>query len=72
MLDMATCQANAEVSQSMKIDDLLANPEVKADFGDLLNNNQIEILNTLKESVFFILQQWQIDDINDSVWIFLV
>ena len=53
---MATYQANAEVFLSIKIDNLLANPEVEADFGDLSDNNQIEILSTLEKSVSFVLQ----------------
>lgn len=48
---------------------MLANPERKANSGDLLDDNQIEILGTLEESVFFILQQLQIDDINNSLQI---
>lgn len=36
-------QANAKVSQLMDIDNLLRNLKVEADFGDLLNNDQIEI-----------------------------
>ena len=55
-LDMTMHQTNAEVFQSMKIDNLLANSRVEADFGDLSDNNQIKILSTLEESVFFILK----------------
>ncbi len=36
-------------SQSMKIDDLLTNLEMKAYFSDLLDNSQIGILNTLEK-----------------------
>ncbi len=53
---MATHQANAETSQSIEIDVLLTNPKVKADFGDLSNDNEIGILNILEESDFFVLQ----------------
>ncbi len=53
-LDMATRQANAKASQSMKIDDLLANPEMEADSGDLSDDNQIRILSTLEESISFV------------------
>ena len=56
VLDIAICQANAETSQPMKIDDLLANPEIDANSSNLLNNDQIEILNTLEESITFVLQ----------------
>lgn len=53
----------------MEIDDLLANPKEKADIGDLLDDDQIGILNILEESISFVLQQWQVDDTNDSVQI---
>ena len=49
ILDIAIYDANAEIFLLMKIDDLLANPEVKADFGNLLDNNQIKIFNTLEK-----------------------
>ena len=55
VLDMVTRQTNAETSQSMEIDDLLTNPEIETDFSDLLDDNQIGILNTLEESIIFIL-----------------
>lgn len=50
-MDIATHQANAEAFQSIELDDLLANPEVEADFGDLSDDNQIGILNTLEKSI---------------------
>lgn len=54
---MATYQANIEAFQSIEIDDLLGNPKVKVDSGNLLDDNQIEIFNTLEEFVFFVLHQ---------------
>ncbi len=45
---MATRQANAETSQSMEIDDLLANPEMKANSCNLSDDDQIGILSTLE------------------------
>ena len=44
---MTTCQANVETSQSMKIDNLLANLKMEANSGDLSDDDQIEIFNTL-------------------------
>lgn len=52
---MATFQANAKIFKTIEINDLLINLEVEANFGDLLDNNQIEIFNTLRKSIFFIL-----------------
>ncbi len=40
----------------MKIDDLFANLEVKANSSDLSDDNQIEILSSLERLVFFVLQ----------------
>ncbi len=54
-LDIATYQANAEIFQSIEIYDLLANPEVEADSGNLSDDDQIEILSTFEESIFFVL-----------------
>ncbi len=54
---MAERQVNAEASQSMEIDDLLANPKVEADSGDLSDDDKIGILSTLEESVSFVLKQ---------------
>ncbi len=56
-LDIATRQTNVETSQSMEIEDLLANPKIEVDFGDLSNDDQIEIFNILEELVSFVLQQ---------------
>ncbi len=53
----------------MKMDDLLTNPEVKTDSGDLSDDDQIAILSTLEESVSFVLQQWWVDDTNNFVLI---
>lgn len=46
------CQANTEACQSIDIDDLLANPKVEANSGDLSDNDQIKFLSTLEELVF--------------------
>lgn len=40
----------------MEIDDLLANPELKANSNNLSDDGQIEILNILEKSFSFILQ----------------
>ena len=40
----------------MKIHDLLVNSELKADSGNFSDDDQIGILNTLEESIFFVLQ----------------
>ena len=56
----------------MEIDNLLANFEVEANSDDLSDDNQIKIFSTLKESISFILQYWQIDNINNFVRIFSV
>lgn len=53
---MAIHQTNAETSQSIKIDNLLKNSQVKADYVDLLNDNQIKILKTLEKLISVILQ----------------
>ncbi len=50
-------QANIEISQLIEIDDLLTNPEVEADSGDLSDDDQIRILSTLEKSVSFVLKQ---------------
>ncbi len=42
---------------------------MEADSGDLSDDNQMGIFSTLEESVYFVLQQWQVDDTNDSVQI---
>lgn len=36
----------------METDDLLRNPEVEVDFGNLSDDDQIGIFNTLEKSVF--------------------
>ena len=46
---------NVVASQLLKIDDLLLNPEVEVDSGDFLDDDQIEILNSLEESINFVL-----------------
>lgn len=53
MLDITTYQTNAETSQLVEIDNLLANPKVEANSGNLLNDDQIEILNILEKPVFW-------------------
>ena len=40
----------------MEIDDLFANPAVKANFGDLSDDDQMRILSTLEASISFVLQ----------------
>ena len=55
ILDMAICQANANISQSIEIHNLFINLKREVDSNDILNDNQIEILNTLEELIFFIL-----------------
>lgn len=49
VLNIATYQANAEVAQLIEIDDLLKSFEVRANFGDLSDVNQIEIFHTLEK-----------------------
>lgn len=55
ILNIAMCQANTKASLSMKIKDWFGNPKVKADCGDLLNDDQIRIFNTLEKSISFVL-----------------
>ena len=55
VLDITIYQTNIKASQSMEIDDLLANLEVEVDSGNLSDNDQIGIFNTLEKSVFFVL-----------------
>lgn len=45
-------QANTEIFLLIKIDDLLANPEMEADSSDFSNNNQIRLLNILEINFF--------------------
>lgn len=52
---MVTYQVNIEIFLSIEIEDLLANPKVKVNSCDLLDDNQIKILNILEELVFFVL-----------------
>lgn len=44
---MAICQVYIEISQSIEIDNLLKNSNVKVDYSDLLNDNEIGISNAL-------------------------
>lgn len=71
-LDITMCQANTKTSWSIKIDNLFANPEKEVDSGDFSSNNQIGYFNILEVSISFTLQQWQVDDINNFVWIFSI
>ena len=54
-LYMAMCYKNIKLFKSIKINDLLENYKIKADFSDFLNNNQIKIFNSLKEWIGFVL-----------------
>lgn len=54
---MAIYQANAEITQLIKIDNLLENPEVRVDFSNLSDDDQIRFFHILTESIFFIFQQ---------------
>lgn len=55
MLDIYIRQTNNKASQFIIIDNLLTNPEVKANYGDLSDHNQIKILNSSKKFSFFFL-----------------
>lgn len=47
---------NTELSWLIKTNDLLVNLEVKANSGDLSNDNHINILNTFKKSISFVVK----------------
>lgn len=52
MLNIAMYQVNTQIFQVIKIDDLLGNPEVKVNSGNLSDDDQIEIFNTRKIRFF--------------------
>lgn len=55
-LGMATRQANAEITQSIKVNDLLEMPKGKSDNSKQSDNNIVRSLRTLKKSISLILQ----------------
>lgn len=66
---MATRQANAKASQSIKINGLLEIPKEESNNSKQSNNNKFGSFKTLEESISFILRQQQLDNINDLVQI---
>lgn len=67
VLDINICQVNIEVFQLIKINSLLKILEEKFNNSDQLDNNKYRFFKTLKKSIFLVLQQWQLNDINNLV-----
>lgn len=64
---MAMHQANAELFQSIKVNDLLEIPEEDPNNSKQLDDNKFGFFKTLKKSISLILQQQQLDDINNLI-----
>lgn len=68
-MNITTYQANAKVFQSIEVDSLLEISKKKSNKSNQLNDNKDRSFKTLKKSISFVLLQWQLDEINDSVQI---